>query len=55
MNTEVENIIRKRKAEGCCIICGKYVKDSDKDVISMHHFLLGTVLVEEKHIKFKES
>jgi hypothetical protein len=54
MDIEVEKTIRKRQAAEQCIICGKELKDV-VGVISMHHFLFGRVLVEEKHIKFKES
>ena len=45
---------RKKHKPRKCIICGKELKDV-VGVISMHHFLFGQVLVEEKHIKFKES
>lgn len=56
MDSNLEKTLRKRQKDGDCIICGRNIKEFKiLEVMTLHHFVLGSVIVCESHIKQREN
>lgn len=51
MDSNLEKTLRKRQADGDCIICGLNIKEFKVlEVMTLRHFVLGPVIICERHI-----